>query len=132
MTTTSFTSTFSPTGHGTSSSSGLTTNVVDNDSNFRLGCLTDVEGNVDYFIRFVQQSNVLDLPEKNPTSTIVAANPCPCRCVRIVISFTAVTQLTRVWYYTGDIRRLQALCALKRQYPQRVYLTCWSGSRIVI
>ena len=44
-------------------------------SPFRLGYVTDVEGNIDYFLRYVKRSQVLDLSQASPK----ASEGCPDR-----------------------------------------------------
>ena len=81
---------------------------------FRLGYVTDVEGNLDYFLRYVKESRVLRV-EGDATSThirldLVGDN------TYFVYGGDAVDK------GPGDIRMVTALVELKRRYPERVYL----------
>jgi hypothetical protein len=89
-------------------------------SSFRLGYITDVEGNLDYFLRFVEGSKVLDLLEGNDD------------CSSSFSSTSLKLSLRDHCYFVyggdavdkgpGDIRLVRALVDLKRRHPNRVYL----------
>uniref|UniRef100_A0A7S1VZG9 Calcineurin-like phosphoesterase domain-containing protein n=1 Tax=Ditylum brightwellii TaxID=49249 RepID=A0A7S1VZG9_9STRA len=94
----------------------------DSSSSFRLGYVTDVEGNLDYFLNYVKQSQVLIIQ----TMTRDEANN--------ILSFTLslASEKKEDCYFVyggdavdkgpGDIRLVRALVDLKRRYPQRVFL----------
>jgi hypothetical protein len=81
---------------------------------FRLGYVTDVEGNLDYFLRFVEESKVLDL-EEGDTSSASFKLSLREHCY-FVYGGDAVDK------GPGDIRMVRALVDLKRRYPHQVYL----------
>lgn len=100
-----------------SNSMGLA--VVEGDSAdssrpFRLGYVTDVEGNLDYFLRFVEESKVLDVEKGDLWSTSVTLSLRE-NCY-FVYGGDAVDK------GPGDIRMVRALVDLKRRYPNHVYL----------
>lgn len=82
---------------------------------FRLGYVTDVEGNLDYFLRWVHQSNVL---------TTAPGTTADSKC--IALDLTADSYFVfggdAVDKGPGDIRLLTALVNLKRRHPDRVTL----------
>lgn len=87
-------------------------------SSFRLGYVTDVEGNIDYFVRYVAQSKVLQISHYDQKS--------------LVLDFQSPINGDGETYFVyggdavdkgpGDIRLVRALVDLKRRYPSRVYL----------
>ena len=81
-------------------------------SRFRLGYVTDVEGNLDYFFQFVQHSHVLTIQYWDTKTLILALQ----EESYFVYGGDAVDK------GPGDIRLVRALVALKRRYPRRVYL----------
>ncbi|OEU12018.1 hypothetical protein FRACYDRAFT_147895, partial [Fragilariopsis cylindrus CCMP1102] len=81
-------------------------------SRFRLGYVTDVEGNIDYFLKFVQHSHVLTIQYWDTKTLILALK----EEAYFVYGGDAVDK------GPGDIRLVHALVALKRRYPHRVYL----------
>ena len=82
-------------------------------SRFRLGYVTDVEGNLDYFFQFVQHSHVLTIQYWDTKTLILALQG---EESYFVYGGDAVDK------GPGDIRLVRALVALKRRYPRRVYL----------
>ena len=95
-------------GNGNDNSNSRTTSR----SRFRLGYVTDVEGNIDYFLKFVQHSHVLTIQYWD-TKTLTLAMK---EEAYFVYGGDAVDK------GPGDIRLVRALVALKRRYPHRVYL----------
>ena len=81
---------------------------------FRLGYITDVEGNLDYFLRFASESNVLDVVEGDASSKAVRLD-LRGNCY-FVYGGDAVDK------GPGDIRMVRALVDLKHRYPDRVSL----------
>ena len=80
------------------------------DENFRLGYVTDVEGNLDYFLRYVEESSVLQLHEPQCASQsirldLVGSDP------YFVFGGDAVDK------GPGDIRLARALVDLKQRHP---------------
>jgi hypothetical protein len=87
-------------------------------SSFRLGYVTDVEGNLEYFKSFVRQSQVLDLVEnddEDDTTIELALRDDGDDCY-FVYGGDAVDK------GPGDIRLCRALVQLKRRHPDRVVL----------
>jgi Calcineurin-like phosphoesterase len=89
---------------------------------FRLGYVTDVEGNLDYFVRYVEQSRVLKIQHYDQQS--LRLDLCQHQdqdqgqdedCY-FVYGGDAVDK------GPGDIRLVRALVDLKKRYPDRVYL----------
>jgi hypothetical protein len=92
------------------------TSVDDVCGGFRLGYVTDVEGNLDYFKEYVSRSNVLDFEypiQDDPTTMNIRLKNDNCY---FVFGGDAVDK------GSGDIRLCRALVALKQRYPDRVYL----------
>jgi hypothetical protein len=80
---------------------------------FRLGYVTDVEGNLDYFLRHVVQSKVLRIQHSSQQSLrLDLQDP----CCYFVYGGDAVDK------GPGDIRLVRALVDLKKRHPDRVYL----------
>jgi hypothetical protein len=77
---------------------------------FRLGYVTDVEGDWDYFTAYVERSNVLDF-EDDSGKALLLRDGC-----YFVFGGDAVDK------GPGDIRLCRALVSLKKLYPHRVYL----------
>lgn len=84
------------------------------DPPFQLGYVTDVEGNLDYFLRFVSESNVLDVVEGDATSKSLRLD------LRGNCYFVYGGDV--VDKGPGDIRLVRALVNLKSRYPDRVFL----------
>ncbi|CAB9523243.1 expressed unknown protein [Seminavis robusta] len=80
------------------------------ESPFRLGYVTDVEGNLDYFLRYVEHSKVLTIRQHTPLKLELLSD-----CY-FVFGGDAVDK------GPGDIRLVRALVDLKRRYPDRVVL----------
>ena len=104
-----------PTATKDSSSSSTT-------SSFRLGYVTDVEGNLDYFLSYVHQSTVLstvddiyDSNERQQQQHLQLELNDPEHSY-FVFGGDAVDK------GPGDIRLVRALVDLKRRYPTRVFL----------
>jgi hypothetical protein len=96
-------------------------------ASFRLGYVTDVEGNLEYFLKYVERSNVLDLvsnykeDDDGGTSSSCAQKSSITLSLRhencyFVYGGDAVDK------GPGDIRLVRALVRLKRQHPDRVVL----------
>ena len=83
---------------------------------FRLGYVTDVEGNYDYFKSYVAQSNVLKLLNENDDTTRGLQLDLQHENCYFVYGGDAVDK------GIGDIRLCRALVSLKQKYPHRVYL----------
>jgi len=87
----------------------------ESEKDFRLGYVTDVEGNLDYFQRYVELSNVLTIRKESSPQNIV-------------LDFTDKNNNYFVYggdtvdKGPGDIRLVRALVDFKRRYPDRVYL----------
>lgn len=79
---------------------------------YRLGYVTDVEGNIDYFRAFVRRSNVLDFLEDDVRSLRLSLRD---GCF-FVFGGDSVDK------GPGDIRLTRALVDLKIRYPTRVFL----------
>jgi Calcineurin-like phosphoesterase len=80
---------------------------------FRLGYVTDVEGNLDYFLSYVAQSKVLKLEHySNQSLRLELKHP----DAYFVFGGDSVDK------GPGDIRLVRALVDLKRRYPDQVYL----------
>ena len=90
-----------------------TTTSIDDELSFRLGYVTDVEGNIDYFLSYVQKSNVLDLHEWDTKVMKLGLRDEHCY---FVFGGDAVDK------GPGDIRLVRALVDLKQRYPNRVFL----------
>jgi hypothetical protein len=93
--------------------------AVDNvqpSSSFRLGYVTDVEGNIDYFVKFVQQSKVLEVKHHDNHSLVLDFRVHPPKELYFVYGGDAVDK------GPGDIRLVRALVDLKKRYPSHVYL----------
>jgi len=90
-------------------------NNHDNNS-FRLGYITDVEGNLDYFLRYVAESNVLDVVEGDVNSKSIMLDLKDDETCYFVYGGDAVDK------GPGDIRMVRALVDLKHRYPDRVFL----------
>lgn len=88
--------------------------TADDAKKFRLGYVTDVEGNMGYFLRFVQQSNVLDVQEGDISSKILTLHLRE-NCY-FVYGGDAIDK------GMGDIRMVRALVDLKQRHPDRVHL----------
>ena len=73
----------------------------------------DVEGNINYFIKHVQHSHVLTIHSWDTKTLVLALKD---EESYFVYGGDAVDK------GPGDIRLVRALVALKRQYPQRVFL----------
>jgi len=82
---------------------------------FLLGYVTDVEGNTDYFLRYVDQSNVLTVQEEMSTAQTLILDLLGTNTY-FVYGGDAVDK------GPGDIRLVRALVDLKKRYPERVYL----------
>lgn len=97
--------------------------VDDNDS-FRLGYVTDVEGNLDYFLRYVEQSKVLRIDESSsPSATSTNSSTLKSVFLDLVGDNTYfVFGGDAVDKGPGDIRLVRALVGLKKRYPERVFL----------
>jgi len=94
---------------------------------FRIGYLSDIEGNWEYFLECVERSNVLEWEETNSPSSILQNN----NNNNEVVTFQrlALSPNTKFIYGgdtvdkgTGDIRLVRALVSLKKRYPTRVHL----------
>ena len=83
-------------------------------SSFRLGYITDVEGNLDYFLRYVERSNVLRIESCTPQELILDLQDE--ESCHFVFGGDAVDK------GPGDIRLCRALVALQQRYPDRVAL----------
>lgn len=95
---------------------------------FRIGYLSDIEGNWEYFLECVKRSNVLEWEETHPPSSIP---PNINNNNEAVTTFQRLTLSpnTKLIYGgdtvdkgTGDIRLVRALVSLKKRYPTRVHL----------
>jgi hypothetical protein len=82
---------------------------------FRVGYITDVEGNLDYFLRYALESNVLTVVEGDASSKSVRLDLKDDKCC-FVYGGDAVDK------GPGDIRMVRALVDLKHRYPDRVFL----------
>jgi Calcineurin-like phosphoesterase len=82
---------------------------------FRLGYVTDVEGNIDYFVRYVERSEVLAIT-KYDNKVLELDFRDPGEDTYFVYGGDAVDK------GPGDIRLVRAMVDLKRRYPERVYL----------
>ena len=80
---------------------------------FRLGYVTDVEGNLEYFKKFVRQSNVLRLVAESDLELVLDLYDDSCY---FVFGGDSVDK------GPGDIRLNRALVSLKRKHPERVHL----------
>ena len=78
---------------------------------YTVSYLTDVEGNLDYFNRFVRISEALSYEENSPR-----------RALRLEDGFAFVFGGDLFDKGSGDIRLCRLLCDLKERYPNRVYL----------
>eukprot|EP00978_Attheya_sp_CCMP212_P030980 scaffold115742_cov35-Attheya_sp.AAC.1 len=87
------------------------------DHSFRLGYVTDVEGNYEYFQKFVARSNVLEFVHKDDDDDDGR--------------YELRLRDERCWFVyggdvvdkgPGDIRLCRALVALKKRHPDRVFL----------
>ena len=79
---------------------------------YRLGYVTDVEGHIDFFLSFVERSNVLDVVSNTPKKLELDLRD---GCY-FVFGGDSVDKAP------GDIRLCRALVSLKRKYPERVFL----------
>ncbi|KAL3905219.1 MAG: hypothetical protein SGILL_009764 [Bacillariaceae sp.] len=88
-------------------------------SSFRLGYVTDVEGNIDYFVRYVHQSKVLVVTHYDNQSLVLDfhhSDDANEEDLYFVYGGDAVDK------GPGDIRLVRALVNLKKRYPTKVYL----------
>ncbi|KAG7354331.1 calcineurin-like phosphoesterase [Nitzschia inconspicua] len=85
----------------------------DTAKSFRLGYVTDVEGNIDYFVRYVERSKVLTIRKYDNKLLVLDFND---DTTYFVYGGDAVDK------GPGDIRLVRSLVDLKRRYPHRVYL----------
>lgn len=84
-------------------------------SSYRLGYVTDVEGNLDYFLRYVEQSKVLQIRELTPHKLLLDLQTQGEDCY-FVYGGDAVDK------GPGDIQLVRALVDLKHRYPDWVFL----------
>ena len=97
------------------------------DDSFRLAYVTDVEGNLDYFLRYVERSKVLRIDESSSSTSRGAAAVSASTIKSLVLDLVGEST---VFVYggdtvdkgPGDIRLVRALVALKKKYPDRVFL----------
>ena len=92
--------------------------------NFRIGYVADVEGHWNYFLEYVQRSNVLDWEEHEDHNNNLAKND-------FGITFQRLKLRPNTYFVyggdsvdkgPGDIRLCRALVGLKKRYPDRVHL----------
>ena len=79
---------------------------------YRLGYVTDLEGHIDFFLSFVERSNVLDVVSNTPKKLELDLRD---GCY-FVFGGDSVDKAP------GDIRLCRSLVSLKRRYPDRVFL----------
>ena len=88
----------------------LTNNNNNNNEQFRIGYVTDVEGNLDFFQQYVELSNVLSFSNSTKNKLILKDG-----CY-FVHGGDIVDK------GNGDIRLCRQLVDLKKRYPKRVFL----------
>jgi hypothetical protein len=91
-------------------------------SSFRVGYITDVEGNLEYFKSFVRQSQVLDLVQNNEDAANDTSIELALRDNDDGVDCYFVYGGDTVDKGPGDIRLCRALVQLKQRYPDRVFL----------
>ncbi|KAL7523580.1 hypothetical protein ACHAXR_002251, partial [Thalassiosira sp. AJA248-18] len=92
---------------------------------FRIGYLSDIEGHWDYFLESVQRSNVLDWEEREcPPSVKKKSGNGEIKFQRLVLRPNThfIYGGDTVDKGPGDIRLVRALVSLKKRYPKRVHL----------
>eukprot|EP00577_Skeletonema_sp_RCC1716_P006697 CAMPEP_0113386512 /NCGR_PEP_ID=MMETSP0013_2-20120614/8050_1 /TAXON_ID=2843 ORGANISM="Skeletonema costatum, Strain 1716" /NCGR_SAMPLE_ID=MMETSP0013_2 /ASSEMBLY_ACC=CAM_ASM_000158 /LENGTH=571 /DNA_ID=CAMNT_0000269361 /DNA_START=278 /DNA_END=1993 /DNA_ORIENTATION=- /assembly_acc=CAM_ASM_000158 len=97
------------------------------DNNFRIGYVADVEGHWDYFLEYVQRSNVLYWEEHEGHNTNISTTTT--NNYGITFQRLKLRPNTHFVYGgdsvdkgPGDIRLCRALVDLKKQYPDHVHL----------
>lgn len=89
---------------------------------FRLGYVTDVEGNLEYFKKFVQRSTVLDLGTADGDGDSDSDSNIKSLSLHLRDGCYFVYGGDAIDKGPGDIRLCRALVSLKRRYPDRVFL----------
>jgi len=98
-----------------------------NDDNFRIGYVADVEGHWDYFLEYVQRSNVLFWEEHEDHNNNLSSSATN----SFGITFKRLKLRPNTYFVyggdsvdkgPGDIRLCRALVDLKKNYPDRVHL----------
>ncbi|KAL7451265.1 hypothetical protein ACHAWC_003088 [Mediolabrus comicus] len=97
------------------------------DDNFRIGYVADVEGHWDYFLEYVQRSQVLDWEDHEEHNNILstpASNNKSIKFQRLKLRPNThfVYGGDAVDKGPGDIRLCRALVNLKKRYPDNVHL----------
>jgi len=105
----------------------LIENNMPDDNNFRIGYVADVEGHWDYFLEYVQRSNVLYWEEHEGHNTNISTTTT--NNYGITFQRLKLRPNTHFVYGgdsvdkgPGDIRLCRALVDLKKQYPDHVHL----------
>lgn len=90
---------------------------------FRIGYLSDVEGHWDYFLDYVERSNVLSWEEaERPPSVMIESEQIKFRRLALRPGARFVYGGDAVDKGPGDIRIVRALASLKSRYRDRVHL----------
>lgn len=96
------------------------------DDNFRIGYVADVEGHWDYFLEYVQRSQVLDWEDHEEHNNILST---PTSNKSIKFQRLKLRPNTHFVYGgdsvdkgPGDIRLCRSLVSLKKRYPDNVHL----------
>ena len=100
------------------------TNTMPHD-NFRIGYVADVEGHWDYFLEYVQRSQVLDWEDHEEHNNIIStpkSKSIKFRRLKLRPNTHFVYGGDSVDKGPGDIRLCRALVNLKKRYPDNVHL----------
>lgn len=101
--------------------------MPNDDDNFRIGYVADVEGHWDYFLEYVQRSNVLFWEEHEDHNNNLSSSATN----SFGITFKRLKLRPNTYFVyggdsvdkgPGDIRLCRALVDLKKNYPDRVHL----------
>ena len=99
---------------------------------FQLAYVTDVEGNLDYFLRFLERSSILCVTEQTATSVKLDFVTHNIDKRRTLLNDEEAETEEPTSYFVfggdvvdkgpGDIRLVRALVDFQRRYPSRVHL----------
>lgn len=116
-----------PSQHRLTMQAHVESNMPEDDDKFRIGYVADVEGHWDYFLEYVQRSNVLFWEEHEDHNNHLSSSTT--NSLNVTFQTLKLRPNTHFIYGgdavdkgPGDIRLCRALVDLKKKYPDRVHL----------